>query len=48
MIIAFAVQQGDLGPGRTALDLGCGTEMLAMGCAVVDCDAPQLIAVLVH
>jgi predicted RNA methylase len=38
-IVSFAVQEGDLGPGRTALDLGCGTGMLAAGCAVVGCDA---------
>lgn len=53
-IVSFALQEGDLGPGRTALDLGCGTGMLAMGCAVVDCDAiwgvdcdPDAVAVAV-
>lgn len=33
-----AVQNGDLGPGLIALDLGCGTGMLAIGCALVECD----------
>ena len=33
-----ALQRDDLGPGRSALDLGCGTGMLALGCALVDCD----------
>jgi predicted RNA methylase len=32
------LQRDDLGPGRSALDLGCGTGMLALGCALVDCD----------
>lgn len=38
-IVSFARDDGDLGPGRTALDLGCGTGMLALGCALVECDA---------
>jgi rRNA N6-adenosine-methyltransferase METTL5 len=50
--VATARDYGDLGEGRTALDLGCGTGMLTMGCAVVesdfvfgvDCD-PDAIAV---
>ena len=53
-IVSFALKEGDLGPGRTALDLGCGTGMLAMGCAVVDCDVvwgvdcdPDAVAVAV-
>lgn len=33
-----ALQNGDLGPGLTALDLGCGTGMLAIGCVLVECD----------
>lgn len=33
-----ALQNGDLGPGLTALDLGCGTGMLAIGSALVECD----------
>ena len=28
----------DIGPGRTALDLGCGTGMLGLACAVVNTD----------
>jgi predicted RNA methylase len=39
-IVSYACNnEDDLGPGRTALDLGCGTGMLALGCAVVECDA---------
>jgi rRNA N6-adenosine-methyltransferase METTL5 len=37
-IIFLALQKGDLGPGRSALDLGCGTGMLALGCAIVNSD----------
>ena len=37
-VVFSAVQNGDLGPGLTALDLGCGTAMLAIGCALVECD----------
>ena len=37
-VVATALEYGDLGEGRTALDLGCGTGMLLMGCAVVGCD----------
>jgi len=37
-VVATARDYGDLGEGRTALDLGCGTGMLTMGCAVVECD----------
>lgn len=32
------MQNGDLGPGLMAVDLGCGTGMLAIGCALVKCD----------
>jgi predicted RNA methylase len=38
-VILAALQRDDLGPGRSALDLGCGTGMLALGCALVDCDS---------
>ena len=38
-VILTALHNGDLGPGRTALDLGCGTGMLAIGCALVETDA---------
>ena len=34
----MALEHGDLGPGRSALDLGCGTGMLTTGCALVECD----------
>jgi SAM-dependent methyltransferase len=37
-VVLAALQRDDLGPGRSALDLGCGTGMLALGCALVDCD----------
>lgn len=37
-VVATALEYGDLGEGRTALDLGCGTGMLLMGCAIVECD----------
>jgi putative methylase len=37
-VVFTALQNGDLGPGLTALDLGCGTGMLALGCALVECD----------
>lgn len=37
-VVFSAVQKGDLGPGLMALDLGCGTGMLAIGCALVECD----------
>ena len=37
-VVFSALQNGDLGPGLSALDLGCGTGMLAIGCALVECD----------
>jgi predicted RNA methylase len=37
-VVFSALQNGDVGPGLTALDLGCGTAMLAIGCALVECD----------
>jgi predicted RNA methylase len=37
-VVLAALERDDLGPGRSALDLGCGTGMLALGCALVDCD----------
>jgi putative methylase len=37
-VVFTALQNGDLGPNLTALDLGCGTGMLTLGCALVKCD----------
>lgn len=45
-----ALENGDIGEGRSSLDLGCGTGMLAMSCALlgtdcvlaVDCDEEAL------
>lgn len=37
-VILEALLRGDLGPGRSALDLGCGTGMLAVACALVESD----------
>ena len=37
-VVLMAVQHGDLGPDTTALDLGCGTGMLATAAALVDTD----------
>lgn len=37
-MVFSALKNGDIGPGFTALDLGCGTGMLAIGCALVECD----------
>lgn len=37
-MVLTALQNGDLGPNLTALDLGCGTGMLTLGCALVECD----------
>lgn len=34
----MALRNGDVGPGRTVLDLGCGTGMLALGAALVGSD----------
>ena len=36
-VVSFASEQGDLGPGRSALDLGCGTGMLMAGCLLAGC-----------
>lgn len=33
-----ALENNDIGEGRTALDLGCGTGMLAISCALLDTD----------
>lgn len=49
-VVLTALQAGHVGPGRTALDLGCGTGMLACAAALVgtdhvwgvDCDAAAL------
>jgi rRNA N6-adenosine-methyltransferase METTL5 len=37
-VIRLALEYGDLGPGRSALDLGCGTGMLTIACALAECD----------
>lgn len=45
-VIQYALSNGDIGEYNSVLDLGCGTGMLAMGCAIVgtksiicvDCD----------
>lgn len=37
-VILTALGNEDIGPGRTAMDLGCGTGMLTIGCALVDTD----------
>ena len=37
-VILTALSNEDIGPGRTAMDLGCGTGMLTIGCALVDTD----------
>ena len=37
-VILTALGNEDIGPGRTAMDLGCGTAMLTIGCALVDTD----------
>lgn len=37
-VILTALQNEDIGPGRTAMDLGCGTGMLTIGCALVETD----------
>jgi predicted RNA methylase len=49
-VVLNALERGDLGPERTALDLGCGTGLLSMACALVgtqsvlgvDCDPDAL------
>ena len=37
-IILSALERGDAGPGSTCLDLGCGTGILGLGFALVQCD----------
>jgi predicted RNA methylase len=37
-VIQTALEYDDLGPGRSALDLGCGTGMLTLACDLVECD----------
>lgn len=37
-IILSALARGDAGMGRTCLDLGCGTGILGLGFALVQCD----------
>lgn len=37
-VILTALSNGDVGPGRTAMDLGCGTAMLTIGCGIVETD----------
>jgi rRNA N6-adenosine-methyltransferase METTL5 len=32
-----ALEQGDMGCGKTVVDLGCGTGILAIACALLDC-----------
>lgn len=38
-VILTALERGDVGPGRTVLDLGCGTGMLTTACALVESEA---------
>lgn len=50
-VIQYALSNGDIGELNSVLDLGCGTGMLAMGCAIVgtksiicvDCDEEAII-----
>ncbi|KAG7364451.1 methyltransferase [Nitzschia inconspicua] len=37
-VVQMAMDHDDLGPGRTCLDLGCGTGMLMIAAAMVDTD----------
>jgi predicted RNA methylase len=37
-VILTALNNNDIGPGRSAIDLGCGTGILAIGCALVETD----------
>jgi putative methylase len=37
-VVLTAADNDDLGPGRTVVDLGCGTGMLLVGSALMDCD----------
>ena len=41
--VLTALAQGDAGPGITVLDLGCGTGMLGLGFALVECDLVYLV-----
>lgn len=42
-IVLTALAKGDAGPGITVLDLGCGTGMLGLGFALVQCDLVYLV-----
>ena len=42
-IVLTALAKGDAGPGITVLDLGCGTGMLGLGFALVECDLVYLV-----
>lgn len=42
-IILSALSKGDAGPGTCVLDLGCGTGMLGLGFALVECDMVYLV-----
>lgn len=37
-VLLTALKHGDVGPGLSVLDLGCGTGMLGIGSALVGCD----------
>lgn len=37
-VILFALERGDIGPNRSVCDLGCGTGLLSVGCALVESD----------
>jgi len=42
-IINAALQNGDIGYGRSVLDLGCGTGMLSIGSAIVGTSSVTLV-----
>ena len=42
-IVLTALAKGDAGPGISVLDLGCGTGMLGLGFALVECDLVYLV-----
>jgi hypothetical protein len=42
-IILSALAKGDAGPGTSVIDLGCGTGILGLGFALVQCDMVYLI-----